>query len=73
VLLSDHQPTGGYTVIACVIRADVSLLAQRQPGDDVRFSLTTRSEAVTALAVTRAAHASIRHEMAWDDLRQVGR
>jgi biotin-dependent carboxylase-like uncharacterized protein len=41
VLLADHQPTGGYTVPACVIQADLPLLAQRGPGDTVSFTLTT--------------------------------
>ncbi|MCS6802804.1 MAG: biotin-dependent carboxyltransferase family protein [Chloroflexota bacterium] len=45
VLLADHQPTGGYPVLAVVIRADLPLLAQRAPGDPVRFALTTLEEA----------------------------
>ena len=55
VLLADHQPTGGYTVLACVIRADLHLLAQRAPGDDVRFTLTTPNEAHSALKARCAA------------------
>jgi biotin-dependent carboxylase-like uncharacterized protein len=39
VLLADHQPTGGYAVLACVVRPDVRLFAQRMPGDLVRFEL----------------------------------
>jgi allophanate hydrolase subunit 2 len=56
VLLADHQPTGGYTVLACVIRADLHLLAQRAPGDEVRFALTTPEAARKAL---RARHAAL--------------
>jgi allophanate hydrolase len=50
VLLADHQPTGGYTVLACVIRADLPLVAQRAPGDSVRFVPTTLAEARALLA-----------------------
>lgn len=45
VLLADRQPTGGYPVLAVVIRADLPLLAQRAPGETVRFALTTLAEA----------------------------
>jgi len=37
VLHVDHQSTGGYPVIATVIRADLPLLTQARPGDTVRF------------------------------------
>jgi antagonist of KipI len=39
ILMADHQTTGGYPIIATVIRADVSILAQRAPGDSVRFQI----------------------------------
>jgi allophanate hydrolase subunit 2 len=45
VLLADHQPTGGYTVLACVIRADLPILAQRLPGAAVRFKLVSLAQA----------------------------
>ena len=54
VLLADHQPTGGYTVLACVIQADLGLLAQRTPGEHVRFAMTTPDEARQALLAQRA-------------------
>lgn len=57
VLLADHQPTGGYAVIATVIHADVRLVAQRGPGAPVRFAWT--DEAV-ALAALRAQHTALR-------------
>lgn len=53
VLLADHQPTGGYPVPAVVIAADLRILAQRLPGDEVRFELTTEPAAVAALGPTR--------------------
>jgi len=37
VLMADRQPTGGYPVIAQVIRADLPLLAQLAPGGTLRF------------------------------------
>ncbi len=37
VMLADHQTTGGYPKIATVLKADVPLLAQLMPGDEVRF------------------------------------
>ena len=49
VLLADHQPTGGYPVPAVVIGADLRILAQRMPGDEVRFELTSEPAAVEAL------------------------
>jgi biotin-dependent carboxylase-like uncharacterized protein len=52
VLLADHQPTGGYTVLATVIWLDLALLAQREPGNQVRFELITFD---TALALLRSA------------------
>jgi allophanate hydrolase subunit 2 len=72
VLLCDHQPTGGYTVLACVIGADLPLLAQRQTGDSVRFSITTHAEAIAALAARRALLGSVRHDGDWVHLRLAG-
>ncbi len=45
VMLADHQTTGGYPKIATVIRADLPLLAQLLPGDQVRFAAVTLEEA----------------------------
>jgi biotin-dependent carboxylase-like uncharacterized protein len=74
VLLADHQPTGGYTVLACVIRADVPLLAQRAPAETVRFALTTPAEARAALCARHAALRAVDPDAAaWAGLRQAGR
>ena len=35
----DHPTTGGYPVLACIIRADHGAFAARPPGAEVRFSL----------------------------------
>lgn len=53
VLMADRQTTGGYPRIANVISADLPLLAQRLPGEAVRFQLTTLKDA-QRLAVQRA-------------------
>ncbi|MEV0619201.1 biotin-dependent carboxyltransferase family protein [Nonomuraea sp. NPDC050404] len=39
VFLADHPPTGGYPVIAVVRAADLPVVAQLRPGDDVRFTV----------------------------------
>ena len=49
VLLADRQTTGGYPKIATVISADLRLIAQRRPGEPVRF------EAVGLATATRLA------------------
>jgi antagonist of KipI len=70
VLLVDRQPTGGYTVLACVIRADLPLLAQRRPGDTLRFVLTSLPEARAALANQRAAlEVSPSEDLVWAALK----
>lgn len=53
VLMADRQTTGGYPRIGAVISVDLPLLAQRLPGDLVRFELTTLEHA-QRLALKRA-------------------
>jgi antagonist of KipI len=53
VLLADHQATGGYPVIATVIAADQGVVAQRRPGEVVRFASVDRDSAIEALRVQR--------------------
>ena len=55
VLLAEHQATGGYPVIATVISADLGLVAQRLPGERLRFMRVDRGVAVAALRDARAA------------------
>ncbi|TJY40997.1 5-oxoprolinase subunit PxpB [Cohnella pontilimi] len=45
VLAAGCQPTGGYPKIAHIIGADLPLLAQCRPGDDLRFRLVDLQEA----------------------------
>jgi biotin-dependent carboxylase-like uncharacterized protein len=55
VLLADHGTTGGYPVIATVIAADIGKVAQRMPGESLRFYRVERDEALDALRVERRA------------------
>ncbi len=55
VLLAEHQATGGYPVIATVISADLGVVAQRLPGERLRFARVDRGLAVAALRGARAA------------------
>ena len=47
-LMADRQPTGGYPKIANIIGADIRLLAQKRPGESVRFRAVSHEEAVAA-------------------------
>lgn len=51
ILLSDRQTTGGYAKIATVISADLPVLAQRRPGDTIRFEVVHLDEAETERAL----------------------
>lgn len=55
LLMADRQTTGGYTVIATVITADVPLAGQLGPGDRIVFVQCSREEATAALAEREAA------------------
>lgn len=48
VLMVDRQTTGGYPVMAVVISADLHRLAQKLPGDRLRFRLVTLETAISA-------------------------
>ncbi|MBA9069744.1 biotin-dependent carboxylase-like uncharacterized protein [Methylobacterium sp. RAS18] len=56
VLLADRQTTGGYPKIATVISADLRRLAQRRPGEPVRFAAV---DLATATQLAREAAARI--------------
>jgi len=45
ILMADRQSTGGYPKIATVTQVDLPALAQRKPGDTVRFKLIGMAEA----------------------------
>ena len=50
LLMADRQTTGGYTIIATVITADLAFAGQLAPGDAVRFAPCSRDDAIAALA-----------------------
>jgi biotin-dependent carboxylase-like uncharacterized protein len=45
ILMADRQTTGGYTRIANVVTADLTLAAQLKPGDKIRFAGVSLEEA----------------------------
>jgi biotin-dependent carboxylase-like uncharacterized protein len=45
VMMADRQTTGGYPKIATVVSADLRLLAQRRPGQAVRFEIIAMRDA----------------------------
>lgn len=45
VALADHGTTGGYPIIATVTTSDIGLVAQRAPGETLRFYRVERDEA----------------------------
>ncbi|MBF0354805.1 MAG: hypothetical protein HQL43_06165 [Alphaproteobacteria bacterium] len=55
LLLADHQTTGGYPRVACVITADLPLAGRLAPGSEVCFEGVSWAEARTALAERKAA------------------
>lgn len=55
VLLAEHQATGGYPIIATVISSDIGLVAQRLPGERLRFERVDRDRAVAAAREMRGA------------------
>lgn len=59
VLLAEHQATGGYPIVATVIAADLGRVAQRLPGERVRFAGVPREAAVEALRDERRALAEM--------------
>ncbi|WP_137388698.1 biotin-dependent carboxyltransferase family protein [Rhodoligotrophos defluvii] len=54
VLLADRQSTGGYPKIATVIEADLPRIAQRRPGEEIRFQQVPIEQAVEITRQYRA-------------------
>ena len=50
VMLADRQTTGGYTKAAVVLTVDLAVLAQRLPGERLRFARSTPEEGARLLA-----------------------
>jgi biotin-dependent carboxylase-like uncharacterized protein len=72
ILHVDHQPTGGYPVVAVVITADLARVGQLAPGADVRFEVTDAAGARAVLSTANHAFDRARSELGdaarWDDL-----
>jgi len=49
ILMVDSQTTGGYAKIANAISADISVLAQKAPGESLRFEAVDMDRAYEAL------------------------
>ncbi len=64
VLLADHQTTGGYPVVATAIAADLPIVAQRQPGETLRFVAVEEDVAVAELQRVRREIARVREREA---------
>ena len=54
VALADHGTTGGYPIIATVIEADLGSVAQRAPGESLRFYRVERERAFERAGALRA-------------------
>ncbi len=65
VLLADRQTTGGYAKIATVIWPDLGLIAQRRPGEAVRFQAVSADEAQEIARRTEAALAALPEQLVW--------
>lgn len=48
ILLNDRQTIGGYPKLGCILAQDCGLLAQRRPGQALRFALTSTLPAAPA-------------------------
>ncbi len=53
VLGPDHHTTGGYPLAGVVIEADLPILAQLRPGDEISFQDVSLAEALVARATAR--------------------
>jgi len=83
VMLADRQTTGGYTKIAVVASCDIGLLAQRMPGEVVRFKAVSFEDALDgareerarlrALAVARAEYRSTPRSVAVPEAKLEGK
>ncbi len=47
ILGADHPTTGGYPIVACIAAADLPVLGQVRPGDQVRFQRISQEAART--------------------------
>lgn len=66
VLMADCQTTGGYPRLLQVIHADLGLIAQAQPGEQIRFQLVELDEAVHAFAEREEQLQWLRRRLKWE-------
>ena len=62
IAMADHT-MGGYTKIACVISADLSMLGRLRPNDSITFEVVTSQEAGQASREKHARFQSIIKEI----------
>jgi KipI family sensor histidine kinase inhibitor len=73
IMLADHQTTGGYVKPFIVASAALGWLAQRQPGDSVRFRLCTIADARDMLDRQSSARRELTHlRVLWRRCRSGG-
>ena len=63
ILMADRGTSGGYTKPATVISSDIGKVAQRKPGDEVRFQSVTLAEAHEALRSQEAVIAQAKEHL----------
>ncbi|HEV3472089.1 MAG TPA: biotin-dependent carboxyltransferase family protein [Actinomycetota bacterium] len=63
VLMADRQTTGGYPVVGQVITADLPLVAQMKPGDELTLAQVDIAEAQEAMRETHRVLAEIKEEV----------
>lgn len=61
VLMADAPTVGGYPVLAVVASADLPVLAQRQPGEEIRFRASTIGDLQRALRARTVAIHTVMH------------
>ncbi len=68
VMMADRQTTGGYVKLGAVITADLPLMAQKRPGDSVRFICVTMEEAHDAYRLMLRKLRNLQLDMNREDL-----
>lgn len=64
ILMADRQTTGGYPKIANIISADLPVLAQYLPGEEICFDMTTLCEAQNLLLQREIKFQNLRAQLA---------
>jgi biotin-dependent carboxylase-like uncharacterized protein len=64
VLMADRQTSGGYAKLGCVASVDLPILAQKKPGDEIRFLPIDVEQAQTLDAVRQSAFEELAVQLA---------